>query len=182
MLIYTFHTSLLVLPLSCFSRVTIQSPKMNMMKPWPKSPNITENRNGNEIMVKGAATGNSSKYKICELSCPFPVPYSNGSWWGTPFSTKLKNVPQNQIWWQEFWGWCWIQYKTLMTFCLIEYFEYVLRCFLDRSFSCTKVLCSLVDSQSENVLPKLNMVTVILGLILNTIQNLDDLFLKEYLK
>ncbi len=71
-------------------------------------------------------------------------------WW-TP---KVKMFSQNRIWWQEFWGWYWIQYNTLMTFFLIEYLEYVLRWFLDRSFSCTKFLHLLVDSQSGNVLPK----------------------------
>ncbi len=27
-----------------------------------------------------------------------------------------ENIPQNWIWWQDFWGWYWIQYNTLMTF------------------------------------------------------------------
>ncbi len=63
-----------------------------------------------------------------------------------------------------------------MTLSLIEYLEYVLRWFLDRSFSCTKFLRPLVDSQNENVLTKPNMVTEVLELILNTIQDLDDLF------
>jgi hypothetical protein len=35
---------------------TIHKPNRNIMKPCPRSPNITENRNGKEIMVNGAET------------------------------------------------------------------------------------------------------------------------------
>ncbi len=68
-------------------------------------------------------------------------------WW-TP---KVKCSPKKRTWWQEFLGWYWIQYNTSMTFSLIEYLEYVFRWYLERLFSCTKFLWSLVDSQSSNV-------------------------------
>jgi hypothetical protein len=37
-----------------FSRRTIQAPKIAMIIPCPKSPNITANRNGNVMIVYGA--------------------------------------------------------------------------------------------------------------------------------
>ena len=42
---------------------TIHSAKRNMIRPCPKSPNMTAKRKGNEMIVNGAVKTNTRKYK-----------------------------------------------------------------------------------------------------------------------
>lgn len=52
---------------NCFSLRTIQSAAKNMMNPCPKSPNMTEKRKGNVMMLKGATR---CHINILSLSTP----------------------------------------------------------------------------------------------------------------
>lgn len=51
----TFTSSLIFFDISHFSLTTINSANNVIMQPWPASPNMTANKNGNVITVYGAA-------------------------------------------------------------------------------------------------------------------------------
>ncbi len=94
---------------------------------------------------------------------------------------KWKCSPKNRIWWLEFWGWYWIQYNILMTFFLIEFLEYVL---IDGSWIghlAAQNSCILWWTHKVKISTKTEYVDRISGLILNTIQHIDDLFANRIL-